>query len=300
MFSLVAAMDTLRVANRLCGETVYEWTTASTDGNPATASNGIPVMTDFAVTGLPDTDILFICLGFELEFPGKNRVLGALRSRARRGGALGALSSGAVLLAEAGLLENRRCTIHWENRAALVEHYPDIDCTNKIYEIDRDRYTCAGGTATIDLFLEIIRRDLGSDLAYEVANQFQHDRIRTANDSQRAGAERDLAGKSEKLIIVVRQMAGHLDEPLSAAELASQADLSVRQVERLFLRHLGTTPGRYYMRLRLERARELLRQTNLSILDIAIATGFASHSYFAQSYRQLFGRPPSEERRTTY
>jgi transcriptional regulator GlxA family with amidase domain len=148
--------------------------------------------------------------------------------------------------------------------------------------------------------LEIVRADFGQSLANEVANQFQHERIRSPVDRQRVGPERDLTGKSEKLRRIVELMADNLDEPKSAVELARHAGLSVRQVERLFLRHLNMTPGRYYMRLRLERARELLRQTNLPILDVAIATGFTSHSYFAQSYRLMFGRPPSEERRTTY
>ncbi|RUU72355.1 GlxA family transcriptional regulator, partial [Mesorhizobium sp. M7A.F.Ca.MR.362.00.0.0] len=193
-----------------------------------------------------------------------------------------------------------RCTIHWENRAGFVERFPDINCTGNVFEIDRKRYTCAGGTTSIDLMLEIVRGDFGSNLANGVANQFQHERIRSAGDRQRVGPERDLTGKSEKLRRIVELMADHLDEPLSAVQLAKSAGLSVRQVERLFLRHLSVTPGRYYMRLRLERARELLRQTNMPILDVAIATGFTSHSYFAQSYRLQFGRPPSEERRTTY
>lgn len=299
-FSLVAAIDTLRSANRASGSEFYRWSVVTAQGHPVTASNGLPVSPDCAIAELPDADILFVCLGLDLEFDGKARVIAAIRNHVRRGAALGALSAGASLLGEAGLLDGYRCTIHWENRAAFVERFPDVECTNKVFEIDRNRYTCAGGTTTIDLFLEIVRQDLGADTVNEVANQFQHERVRNANDRQRAGPERDLSGKSEKLLVVVRQMADHLDEPLTASGLAATAGLSVRQVERLFLRHLGTTPGRYYMRLRLERARELLRQSNLSILDIAIATGFTSHSYFAQSYRQLFGRPPSEERRTTY
>ena len=181
-----------------------------------------------------------------------------------------------------------------------MERFPNIECTANVYEIDRKRYTCAGGTTSIDLMLEIIRRDHGINIANGVANQFQHERIRSDGDRQRVGPERDLTGKSEKLRKIVELMADHLDDPFSAVELAKSAGLSVRQVERLFLRHLNVTPGRYYMRLRLERARELLRQTNMPILDVAIATGFTSHSYFAQSYRLQFGRPPSEERRTTY
>lgn len=300
MFSLVAAIDTCRSANRLLGRDVYSWTTVSPDGEAVMASNGLPLKVDYSVADVPPVDILFVCVGVATEFPGKSKVLAALRAWGRRGGSLGALSVGSYLLAEAGQLDGYRCTIHWENRAGFMEKFPDIECTNNVFEIDRKRYTCAGVTTSIDLMLEIVKRDFGSNLANEVANQFQHERIRSAGDRQRVGPERDLTGKSDKLKRIVELMADHLDEPFSAVQLAKTAGLSVRQVERLFLRHLNVTPGRYYMRLRLERARELLRQTNMPILDVAIATGFTSHSYFAQSYRLQFGRPPSEERRTTY
>ncbi|WP_315918875.1 GlxA family transcriptional regulator [Mesorhizobium sp. SP-1A] len=300
MFSLAAAIDTVRAANRLIGQDFYGWTTISPDGEAVMASNGLPIKTDYSVADIPPVDILFVSVGLTTEFPGKSKVLAALRNWGRRGGALGALSVGSYLLAEAGQLDGYRCTIHWENRAGFMERFPNIECTGNVYEIDRKRYTCAGGTTSIDLMLEIVRSDFGTGIANAVANQFQHERIRSADDRQRIGPERDLTGKSEKLRKIVEMMADHLDDPLSAVQFAKAAGLSVRQVERLFLRHLGVTPGRYYMRLRLERARELLRQTNMPILDVAIATGFTSHSYFAQSYRLQFGRPPSEERRTAY
>jgi len=300
MFSLAAAIDTCRSANRLLGHDYYSWKTVSADGEAVIASNGLPIKIDYSVADLPPVDILFVCVGVSTEFTGKSKVLAALRTWGRRGGSLGALSVGSYLLAEAGQLDGYRCTIHWENRAGFMERFPEIECTGNVFEIDRKRYTCAGVTTSIDLMLEIIRRDFGSNLANSVANQFQHERIRSAGDRQRVGPERDLTGKSEKLKKIVELMADNLDEPYSAVQLAKAAGLSVRQVERLFLRHLAVTPGRYYMRLRLERARELLRQTNMPILDVAIATGFTSHSYFAQSYRLQFGRPPSEERRTTY
>ena len=300
MFSLAAAIDVCRSANRLLGQDFYSWITVSPDGDPVAASNGLPLKVDYSVADVPPVDILFACVAINLEFPGKSKVLAALRNWGRRGQALGGLSVGSHLLAEAGQLDGYRCTIHWENRAGFTERFPDIQCTGNVFEIDRKRYTCAGGTTSIDLMLEIVRGDFGSNLANSVANQFQHERIRSAGDRQRVGPERDLTGKSEKLRKIVELMADNLDEPYSAVQLARMAGLSVRQVERLFLRHLNMTPGRYYMRLRLERARELLRQTNLPILDVAIATRFTSHSYFAQSYRLQFGRPPSEERRTTY
>ncbi|WP_159590464.1 GlxA family transcriptional regulator [Chelativorans xinjiangense] len=300
MFSLAAAIDTFRSANRLLDRDFYRWITVSADGEAVMASNGLPIKVDYAVADLPTADILFVCVGLATEFPGKSKVLAALRAWGRQGRALGAIAAGSLLLAEAGQLDGHRCTIHWENRAGFKERFPEIECTGNVYEIDRKRYTCAGVTTSIDLMLEIVRADFGNGLVNEVANQFQHERVRSPIDRQRIGPERDLVGKSEKLQKIVALMAENLDEPFSAVDLAKSAGLSVRQVERLFLRHLGMTPGRYYMRLRLERARELLRQTNMSILDVAIATGFTSHSYFAQSYRMQFGRPPSDERRTTY
>ncbi len=298
MLSLAAAIDVVRTANRLLERDYYSWTTASADGETVMASNGLALKVDYAVADLPAQDILFTCVGLTTEFPGKSKVLAALRGWGRQGRGLGALAAGTYLLAEAGQLDGYRCTIHWENRASFQERFPDIECTNNVYEIDRNRYTCAGASTSIDLMLEIVRADFGSTLATAVANQVQHERIRSQGDRQRTGPESELAGKSEKLKKIVELMADNLDEPFSAAQLAKAANLSVRQVERLFLRHLNVTPSRYYMRLRLERARELLRQTNMPILSVALATGFSSHSYFAQSYRLQFGRPPSEERRS--
>lgn len=300
LFSLAAVIDGARAANRLLGRNFYSWSTVSVDGKPVCASNGLSIQADNGLADAPPADIYFACAGLSTEFPEKSKVLAALRSWGRRGAGLGALSVGAQLLAEAGQLDGYRCTIHWENRAGFLEKFPHIECTGNVFEIDRKRYTSAGGATAVDLILEIIRKDFGVGLANAVANQFHHERIRSAVDRQRVGPERDLSGKSDKLRRIVELMADSLDEPLSAAELADSVDLSVRQVERLFLRHMNTTPGRYYMRLRLERARELLRQTNMPILDIAVATGFTSHSYFAQSYRLQFGRPPSDERRSAY
>ena len=152
----------------------------------------------------------------------------------------------------------------------------------------------------IDLMLEIVRADFGAEITNKVANNFQYERIRTHEDRQRVGREPDLTGKSEKLRRLTELMADNLEEPLSAGVLAQSVELSVRQVERLFLKHLESTPGRYYMTLRLERARQLLRQTNIPILEVALSTGFTSHSYFAQSYRMQFGRAPSDERRKSF
>lgn len=297
MLCLAAAMDPLRSANRMAASTYYRWSLVSVDGKPVSASNGMELNVDYSIDNMEKCDVLFVCAGYRLDVPGQTHMLARLRERARRGGAVGGLSVGSHILGQAGLLNGYDCTIHWENRASFQESFPEANCTGHVFEVDRNRYTSAGGTTSIDLMLHMIGEDFGPKIANEVANQFQHERIRTNADRQRVGPERDLAGKSERLQNAVEIMAENLEEPLSALEIARQVGLSLRQVERLFLRHLNCTPGRYYMSVRLERARELLRHTNAPILDVALSTGFTSHSYFAQSYRNHFGRSPSEERR---
>jgi transcriptional regulator GlxA family with amidase domain len=300
MFSFAAAVDAMRIANRISGRDFYKWHTVTVNGDLVRGSNAIELKPDHSLATLPPSDILFVCASSTLDPPDKSKILAALRAQGRRGGGLGGIVLGTILLAEAGQLDGYRCTLHWENRAAFLDRFVNVECTGNVFEIDRKRYTCAGGTTAIDLMLEIIRGDLGAHVSAEVANQIQHERIRSGTDRQRIGRERDLSGRSEKLRKVVELMADHLEEPMTAGQLAKTVKLSVRQVERLFLKHLNMTPGRYYMGLRLERARELLRQTNQPILEVALSTGFGSHSYFAQSYRQQFGRSPSDERRTAY
>ena len=300
MFCVSAVIDVLRTANVISGTGYYRWSTLSHDGEPVRASNGLTLNPTHSVGAIPPADLIFVVASATLDFPGRQKIVNALRTLGRRGASLGALSVGSHILALAGQLEGHRCTIHWENRAGFREAFPHIECTANVYEIDRKRYTAAGGTTGIDLMLEIVRADFGAEITNKVANNFQYERIRSHEDRQRIGREPDLTGKSEKLKRLTELMADNLEEPLSAGELARSVQLSVRQVERLFLKHLASTPGRYYMTLRLERARQLLRQTNIPILEVALSTGFTSHSYFAQSYRMQFGRAPSDERRKSF
>ena len=297
MLCLSAVVDTLRAANLMLDRPYYSWRVITHDGQPVRASNGLALSAQAIVDDLPAADITFVIVSMRHDVPGLKRMVSTLRTLGRRGAALGAMSVGSHVLALAGQLDNKRCTIHWQHRASFAESFENVICTGNLFEIDGNRYTSAGGTTGIDLALELVRRDHGAMFADKVANNFQYDRIRQFDERQRTGPEPDLMSKSDKLRKLVVLMSEHLEVPLSAGELAGAVDLSIRQVERLFLRHLGSTPGRYYMGLRLERARQLLRQTNTPILDVALSTGFTSHSYFAQSYRQQFGRKPSDERR---
>jgi transcriptional regulator GlxA family with amidase domain len=297
LLSLAAAVDPLRMANRLSGRDIYAWTATTANGAPARASSGLEIAAAGPFRDAPPAALTLVVAGLLEDPPEAPALIAELRRRARRGEALGGVSTGQVLLGRAGLLDGRRCTVHWERRAAFVAAAPRARVTEAPYEIDGDRLTSAGGTASIDMMLRLIEQDGGAALARAVANQFQHERIRSSADRQRPAAEPDLAGRPEPLRRVVRLMADNLEAPLPAQALARAAHLSLRQVERLFLRHVGLSPSAYYIRLRLDRARELLRQTDAPVLDVALSVGFASQSHFAQSYRAAFGVSPSEERR---
>ncbi|WP_436641599.1 GlxA family transcriptional regulator [Microbaculum sp. FT89] len=297
LMSEVAAIDTMRIANRLLGRDVYRWQLLSLSGGPVTASNGIRIECEGGFDVAERADLFFICAGLVPLPQPLSAYHAALQRVARANVALGGLSTGTFLLASAGLLDGYRCTVHWENRPAFMEMFPGIDCTAKVYEIDRDRYTTSGGAASVDLILQIVTQQHGADLAAAIANQLQHDRIRPADEEQRLGNQTFLHPLPGKLRMAIEIMTSHLEAPLATATIAYRTGLSARQLERLFQRYLQVTPARYYMRLRLERARDLLLHTNVPILDVAVATGFTSSSYFSQCYRQAFVQTPSATRR---
>ncbi len=297
LMSIVASVDTLRIANRLLGREAYRWKLLSLDARRVAASNGIVIEVEGGFDGALKSDVFLVCAGLLPNPSPAGPYLAALQRIARDGVALGALSTGTFLLASAGLLDGYRCTVHWENRPAFMEQFPGLDCTAKVYEIDRDRYTCSGGAAAVDMVLRMVAADHGLDLASAIANQLQHDRIRPADEDQRLGNQSYLHPLPAKLRSAIDIMAAHLEAPLATATIAYRTGLSARQLERLFQRYVKVTPARYYMRLRLERARDLLLHTNVPVLDVAVATGFTSSSYFSQCYRQSFGQTPSTTRR---
>ncbi|MDP6692248.1 MAG: GlxA family transcriptional regulator [Alphaproteobacteria bacterium] len=297
MIALTAAIEPLRLAQHVSGRRLYDCHLISADGGPVAASNGIELAADLALKDVTAHPMLFVCGGINSHNYDDRRVLGWLRRLDARGGNLGALCTGSAVLARAGLLDGYRCTVHWENLAGLIERYPDIEFTSELFEIDRDRLTCSGGTAALDMMLNIIALDYDDDLAARVAEQLLHERIRDRHDQQRMPLRIRLGGSHPKLRNAVAAMEQNLEEPLAYAELAAAVGLSTRHLERLFQRYFHMTPTRYYLELRLNRARQLLRQTDLSVTAAALACGFVSASHFSKSYRDLFGNTPRAERR---
>lgn len=299
-FSLMAfsaALEPLRSANRLLGREFYRWTIFSPDGDAVTASNGIPITAQVAFDPSASIDMLLVCIGLEplqvQTYPG---LRGALRQLASRGCLVGGVSGGPFLLAEAGLLDGRRCTVHWEYADFFAARYPRARLQPDVYVVDRGVFTCSGGTAALDMMLHFIREHHGPDLALAVAEQFIHPRIREQGDRQRMAVHTRYRITSPKLAEVIALMERTGAEASGIREIADQVALSARQVERLFKRHLATSPGEFYLGLRLARARTLLRETSQSVRAIAVECGFKSTSHFSSAYRRAFGRRPTDER----
>lgn len=296
MIAFSAAIEPLRVANRMSGEILFEWVIASPTDEPISASNGVRVDVFSTIADLAECRLVFVCGGLDVQSHTDQNVLNVTRRLDRQGAVVGAICTGTYVLAAAGLLNESRCTIHWENIDGLAEEFPHLEITNELFEIFENRITCSGGTASLDMMLYLISEIHGQTLAAQVSDQFIHDRIRDPSDRQRMELRTRLGVSHPKLLTVVALMEEHLEEPMSQTELASQAALSTRQLERLFRKYLSTTPTRYYLNLRLARARQLLRQTSLSILSVALACGFVSASHFSKCYRETYGKTPRAER----
>jgi len=297
MLAFTSAVEPLRMANRLSGRELYEWWVVTGDGLPVAASNGLSLTPDCSISDVRALDALFVCGGQHIDRACNKLLIFWLRKLARQGMALGGICTGSYLLARADLLNNYRCTIHWEYMASLREEFSKVIVSPEVFEVDRDRYTSSGGVAPLDMMLHLISEQHGGALAATVSENFICERIRGRNDRQRVPLRLHLGTSQPKLVEAVSLMEANLEEPMSLDELARHVGLSRRQLERLFQKHLNCVPTRYYLELRLRRARQLLLQTSMSIVDVAFACGFVSAPHFSKCYRDYFGVPPRDERR---
>ena len=296
LIALSTAVEALRMANRVTQEDVYHWAIASLDGSPQRASSGLSISPTQLIETVGAVDIVFVCGGVDVEQAVTSDLLAVLRRLAQRHVALGSLCTGGYALAKAGLLDKYKAVIHWENMSALQEQFPRVIFSDQLFAIDRDRYTCSGGIAPLDLMLNIIKDQLGRDIAPMISEQFILDRIRNDQDRQHVPLQARVGLFHENLIEAAALMESNIEEPLSLDEIAALVGVSRRQIERLFKRYVGEVPTKYYLDMRLRRARTLLLQTAMSIMDIAVACGFQSPPHFSKCYRNLFGHTPSAER----
>lgn len=298
MLSFSCAIEPLRLANYVAGKTLYTWKLAGENGREATCSNGATFKLDLGLEDVERDDVILVCGGIDVQKATTKPVLNWLRREARRGNAIGGMCTGAYTLAKAGLLDGKKATIHWENQDGFIEEFEEVKLTKSVFVIDGNRMTTAGGTSSIDLVLKIIAADHGSDLANNVADLLIYSSIRTDQDTQRLSVPTRIGVRHPKLSQVIQMMEINIEEPLSPADLADEVGMSTRQLERLFRRYLNRSPKRYYMELRLQKARNLLMQTDMSVINVALACGFASPSHFSKCYRAHYNTTPYRERGT--
>ena len=294
--AFACAVEPLRIANLVSGEELYKWSFASKDGERATCSNGSVTLVHHGLHALPRCDRLFVLSGIHMRDHITPELMGVLRKEARHGTQIDALCSGAWIVASAGLLDGMKAAIHWEYHDSFSEEFLNVHLVRNVFVSDEKRLTASGGTATADLMLHLIETTHGIDLATAVADQMVYTSVRAATAQQKVSIQSRSGVRNAHLTAAIKRMRETIEAPLSAAELADEIGISTRQLERLFGRYLNTSPKRYFMELRLEKARNLLVQSEASVLEIALACGFESSGHFARVYRNAYGVTPMEQR----
>jgi len=296
LLSFSSALDALRIANRMSGKTLYEWTFIGEDEGVVSCSAGTQFKLDNPLIELHRDNTVLLCGGTSIQEVTTKKLIGWLRREARRGLTIGGLCTAAYPMAKAGLLDGKKATIHWENQDSFAEEFLEVELTKTVFVCDGNRYTTAGGTSSIDLLLKIIADEHGEELANAVADQMIYSSIRTDQDTQRLSVPTRIGVRHPKLSKVIQMMEINIEEPISPSILAKDVGMSTRQLERLFRRYLDRSPKRYYMELRLQKARNLLMQTDMSVINVALACGFASPSHFSKCYRAHYDTTPYRER----
>jgi len=293
LMSYASVIEPYRAANMLAPRPLYRWSHISVDGGPSHASNGALIVADGAVGQPIDCDTLFVFAGGDPAVFADGRTFAWLRQVASRGTVVVGVSAGPYVMARAGLLEGSRATIHWEHRPAFAEAFPGVTLETGLYVIDRRRVTCAGGMAGMDLAIELIEREHGHALAALVSDWFIRSEPRRADRPQRLSLRERYAIGNDPVLKALAHMEATVEDTAPREALAQYADVSVRQLERLFRQHLGRTIGDAYLAIRLDQAEQLLRTTALPVTEVALACGFRSASHFSRRFRQRFGRSPS-------
>jgi len=299
LMSTAAAVEPLRAANLLAGRALYDLVFLSLEGPGARASVGAWFGTTPIARAGRSFDIVFVVAGGQPLGFAHAGLRGFLRDLAAHGVALGGISGGAAMLAEAGLMENRRFTIHWQHYEALRARSDRFLMERRRYVIDRDRYTCAGGSAPLDMMHAMIAAQHGAGFARRISDWFIHTEIRPPEDPQHSGPAARYGLRDPRLVAAVGLMESHIADPLSLSQLAALAGLGPRQLQRHFTDGLGLTAMQFYRRLRLDTAAHLLAQTGLPVAEVAEAAGFSNLSHFAAAFGRQHGLSPSRYRAGT-
>ncbi|MGD9917791.1 MAG: GlxA family transcriptional regulator [Paenirhodobacter sp.] len=300
-FTLLAfssAVDPLRIANQLAQQPLYRWRLMSETGEPVASSSGISVCVDGPLGPVDRGTPIFVCAGNPPRAAASPKVVAAIARHARFGGAVGGICTGALSLAAAGLLGERRFTLHWENQPAFCEEFPTLTPTVNRFEVSNGVMTCGGGAASTDMMLALIAEDHGAEFAAMVSEMCLRKVMVGIEQEQRSSMSVLIRSRNPGLLRVANLMAEHIEDPLPLDELARAAGFSRRHVERMFVSVTGETPGDYYRGLRLDRGRNLLSTTNMSLIEVALSCGFGSVAHFSKSFRARFGVAPTKFNRS--
>ena len=292
------AIEPLRIANRVSGKPLFRWSLASADGVSAVCSNRSVTLVNRGLDPLRHVDRLLVISGDEVQDRATPEILAYLRRERAAGTPIGAICSGAYLLASAGFLTDQAAAVHWEYHDVFAELFPEVRLVRGVFVADQKFITAAGGTAAADLMLHLIAAEHGADLATAVADQMVYNTVREATAEQRVSLQSRHGTRNPCLMRAVTLVQENLEEPLPPARIAGALGISTRQLERLFRHHLGTSPKRFINQTRLTRARNLLVQTDRSITEVAVACGFTTPSTFSKVYRAHFGVSPVAQRST--
>ncbi|WP_050605519.1 GlxA family transcriptional regulator [Ruegeria sp. 6PALISEP08] len=290
------AVEPLRIANLVSGEELYSWNFVSEHGEQAVCSNGSVTLVHSGLENLTKCDQLFVLSGIHMRKHVTRPLLATLRRERARGTPIGALCSGAWVLAEAGFLDGMQAAIHWEYHDAFMEAFPEVNLVRSVFVADEKHITASGGTATADLMLHLIERDHGEELSIDVADQMVYNAVRNATAKQRVSLQSRNGMRNAHLAKAINIMQDSIETPVSPSFIAEELGISTRQLERLFGKYLNTSPKKYFMEMRLERAQKLLLQTEASVTEIAIACGFENPGHFSRVYRSSFGVTPHAQR----
>ena len=304
MLALVSMLDPLRSANRLLGHRYYVWRIYTPDGSPVQSSCGMAVPADARAASAShqeDPSCLIVIAGFDPWPPPNLRLRNWLRGLDRAGATLGAIDTGAFLLASANLLGNVHTVVHWESAGALLELFPELTLSENLYEIQGRRILCAGGVAVLDMIITLLERAHGAALAAGVADRVMHDVCGGRRNNRVFPASADpLPVSDPEVLEAIEIMETRVETVLSIDEIACVTKVSKRTLERKFRRSLNQTPTQAYLQYRLKHAQQLLQNTDLKIREIALASGFASMSYFCRTYKRQFHKQPGSDRRLDY
>lgn len=293
---VASAIDPMRAANRISGETVFDFRIVSADGEPPLTTCGLPVAVRGKFDPVETPDVIMVIAGFGTQNYANVALLSGIRRVARKARAVGGIEAGTWLVARAGLLDGRSATTHWEDLEDFSAAFPDVDVRPDRYVIDGPVFTTGGASPTFDLMLHLIRQRLGMAVALDVASVFIYDQSRAATDAQPLVSLGRLDGYDPRLAQAVRLMEAHVDRPLTISAIAKRSGVTARTLENTFRKSIGETPGAYYLRLRLNAARRLVVDTRVPLAEVAARTGFSSAAAFSRAFSRTFRQPPARLR----